>query len=109
MRDRNALYRTLPDGSIENVYLVRILNKDTSSHTYALSASGLPGIVLETGAAGAEAGPEHEVGPGAVYSLPVRVRVPGGVAGGSREIRFEVAATDAPGLSASRDARFLGP
>jgi len=107
MRDRNALYRTLPDGSIENVYLVRILNKDTASHNYVLTASGLPGISLETGGSGDAA--SHEVGPGEVYSVPVRVRVPRGEASGSHEILLEVAAEDAPRLKASREARFLGP
>ena len=110
MRDRNALYRTLPDGSIENVYLLRILNKDTAPHTYVVSASGLPGIALEAGeTAGAGDGARHRVGPGEVYSLPVRVRVPRGAASGSHEILFEVAAEDLPRLRASRDARFLGP
>ncbi len=77
MRDRNALYRTLADGSIENVYLLRILNKDTAPHVYVLSASGLPGITLETGESRTQGdAARHAVGPGEVYSLPVRVRVP---------------------------------
>jgi cytochrome c oxidase accessory protein FixG len=103
MRDRNALYRKLPDGSIENVYLLRILNKDTAPHVYVLGASGLPGIVIETDE------PEHEVGPGEVYSLAARVRVPEGTARGSQEIEVRVAAVDDPGLGAARDARFLAP
>jgi len=110
MRDRNALYRTLPDGSIENVYLLRILNKDTQPHVYVLGASGLPGISLEAGETGGTGGRvRHEVGPGEVYSLPVRVRVPRDEATGSHEILFEVAAEDGPRLKASREARFLGP
>jgi cytochrome c oxidase accessory protein FixG len=103
MRDRNALYRTLADGTIENVYLVRILNKDTAPHRYVLSAAGLPGISIETDH------PEQSVAPGEVFSLAARVRVPARAAAGSHEIRFEVAAVDAPKLHASRDARFLGP
>ena len=110
MRDRNALYRTLPDGGIENVYLVRILNKDTAPHVYVLSASGLPGIALEAGeTSGPDDGSRHEVGPGEVYSLPVRVRVPRNEASGSHEIMLQVVAEDAPRLKASREARFLGP
>jgi polyferredoxin len=127
MRDRNALYRRLPDGSIENVYLLRILNKDTAAHVYRLAADGLPGLQLDAGDAGREVEDgeqEHaheqedgvaqressgRVGPGEVFSLPVRVRAPPGTASGSREIRFEVVATDAPRLRASRAARFLAP
>ncbi len=103
MRDRNALYRTLADGSVENVYLLRILNKDTEAHRYRLAASGLPGLVIETDAA------EHAVGPGEVYSLPARVRVPAGAAQGSSSIRVKVAAVDDPRLVATREARFLAP
>jgi cytochrome c oxidase accessory protein FixG len=103
MRDRNALYRKLPDGSIENVYLLRILNKDTATHRYVLAAAGLPGIEIDTGVA------EHTVGPGEVYSVAARVRVPAATAGGSHEIAIEVASPDAPKLKASRAARFLGP
>jgi cytochrome c oxidase accessory protein FixG len=74
MRDRNALYRTLPDGSIENVYLVRILNKDTTVHRFVLSTHGLVGASLDTDRL------QHEVAPGEIYSLPVRVRAPAGTA-----------------------------
>jgi cytochrome c oxidase accessory protein FixG len=103
MRDRNALYRKLPDGTIENVYLLRILNKDTAPHRYVLAAAGLPGIEIDTGLA------EHNVGPGEVYSVAARVRVPAATAGGSHEIAIEVVSSDAPKLKASRAARFLGP
>jgi cytochrome c oxidase accessory protein FixG len=103
MRDRNALYRPLADGGIENVYLLRILNKDTRPHRYVLSASGLPGIAIDTDA------PEHLVGPGEVYSLAARVRVPAGTVAGSQQIRVEVAAVDDPSLAAGRDTRFLAP
>jgi len=103
MRDRNTLYRTLADGSIENVYLLRILNKDTRPHIYLLSVSGLDGIAIETDQA------EHAVGPGEVYSLAARVRIPADVARGSQEIQLQVEAVDNPSLTARRDARFLAP
>ncbi len=103
MRDRNALYRTLADGTIENVYLVRILNKDTTVHRFVLSARGLPGLSLDLDQ------PQHEVAAGEVYSLPVRVRAPAGAAQGSREIILQVASADAPRLQAERAARFFAP
>ena len=125
MRDRNALYRTLPDGSIENVYLVRILNKDTRAHRYLLSATGIPGLELGAGQQRDEPADEEtdelehtghvprgagfEIGAGAVFSVPVRLRVPAGAASGAHDVSFEVVAADAPRLKASRDARFLGP
>jgi cytochrome c oxidase accessory protein FixG len=103
MRDRNALYRKLPDGMVENVYLLRILNKDTATHRYVLTAAGLPGIEIDTGMT------EHMVGPGEVYSVAARVRVPAAPASGSHEIEIQAASPDAPQLKASRTARFLGP
>jgi len=103
MRDRNALYRTLPGGRIENVYLVRIVNKDTRRHRYVLQAAGLPGIVLDTDAR------EHVVGPGDVYSVAARVRVPAAAAHGSQLIRVQVRAVDEPRFAVEREARFLGP
>jgi cytochrome c oxidase accessory protein FixG len=103
MRDRNALYRRLPDGAIENVYLLRILNKDTVTHRYVLAASGLPGIAIDSGMA------EHTVGPGEVYSVAARVRAPAAAASGSHDITIEATSPDLPRLKASRAARFLGP
>ncbi len=103
MRDRNALYRTLPDGGVENVYLLRILNKDTAPHRYVVTASGLPGIVIETDK------DEHAVGPGEVYSLAARVRVPAGTVQGGQEISIVASAIDAPRLTAAREARFIAP
>ncbi len=103
MRDRNALYRTLPDGSIENVYMVRILNKDTAVHRFVVSASGLPDLSVDTDRS------QHTVAAGEVYSLPVRVRAPAGTVQGSHEVTLQVAATDAPRLRAERATRFFAP
>src|SRR5690606_37037028 len=41
IRDRNALYRELPDGLIENVYTLKITNMDDADHEYRLSAINL--------------------------------------------------------------------
>jgi polyferredoxin len=103
MRDRNALYRELPGGVVENSYLLRILNKDSREHTYRLSVTGLPGMSLDTGQ------PEHRVGAGEVFTLPARVRVPAGTARGGHEIHLKVESLDVPGLSAEEDARFIAP
>ena len=37
IRDRNALYRERPDGRIENVYNVKILNKDREAHEFRIA------------------------------------------------------------------------
>jgi cytochrome c oxidase accessory protein FixG len=103
IRDRNALYRERPDGRIENVYNVKILNKDRAAHDFRIAASGLPGVEVDYG------GPTVWVAPGAVQSVPVRIRVPRGELQGGADIILSLEAVDAPHLTASGKARFIAP
>jgi cytochrome c oxidase accessory protein FixG len=103
LRDRNALYRERPDGAIENVYNVKILNKDGAAHEFRVVGSGLPGLVLDY------AGPTVWVGPGEVQAVPVRIRVPRGALAGGADIELGIEATDRPELKASGKARFIAP
>jgi len=103
IRDRNALYRERPDGRIENVYNVKILNKDREAHEFRIVASGLPGVEADFG------GPTVRVAPGAVQSVPVRIRVPRGELQGGADIRLTLEAVDDPRLTASGKARFIAP
>jgi len=103
IRDRNALYRERPDGRIENVYNVKILNKDRNAHEFRITASGLPGVEVDY------TGPTVWVAPGAVQSVPVRVRVPRGSVQGGTDLVLSIAATDRPDLTASGKARFIAP
>jgi polyferredoxin len=103
LRDRNALYRTLPDGRIENVYNVKILNKDTRPHSYRIGVEGLPGIEADY------AGPTVTVGASAVLGVPVRVRIPAGAGSGSNEVRFSVETVEGRAYRAESRARFLAP
>jgi len=103
LRDRNALYRERPDGSIENVYNVKILNKDGAAHEFTISATGVPGIAVSYGS------PTVWVGPGQVQGVPVRIRIPEDALEGGTDIQVSIQATDAPGLRASGKARFLAP
>ena len=72
IRDRNALFRERSDGRIENVYNVKILNKDREPHEFRILGTGLEGLEVDY------LGPTVWVAPGAVQSVPVRVRVPRG-------------------------------
>ena len=58
IRDRNALFRERSDGRIENVYNVKILNKDREAHEFRIAGSGLEGLEVDY------AGPTVWVGPG---------------------------------------------
>jgi cytochrome c oxidase accessory protein FixG len=103
IRDRNALYRERPDGRIENVYNVKILNKDRDAHEFRITASGLPGVEVDY------IGPTVWVAPGAVQSVPVRIRVPRSNLQGGTDLVLTLEAIDAPGLTASGQARFIAP
>jgi cytochrome c oxidase accessory protein FixG len=103
LRERNRLYRETSDGDIENVYRLRILNMDQKTHRYAITASGIDGLVYEGNA-------EVDVAPGEIGDVPVRLQAPGSVVhGGSTKIRFEVNTTDGSGLSVKEESRFLAP
>jgi cytochrome c oxidase accessory protein FixG len=103
IRDRNALYRERPDGRVENVYNVKILNKDRDAHEFRILGSGLEDLEIDY------AGPTVWVAAGAVQSVPVRIRVPRGTVQGGTDVELSVAATDRPELTASGKARFIAP
>jgi cytochrome c oxidase accessory protein FixG len=103
IRDRNALFRERADGRIENVYNVKLLNKDREAHEFRISASGIEGLEVDY------AGPTVYVGPGAVQSVPVRIRVPRGSIQGGTDLVVSIEATNRPDLKASGKARFIAP
>jgi len=103
IRDRNALFRERADGRIENVYNVKLLNKDREAHEFRIRATGVEGLEVDY------AGPTVYVGPGAVQSVPVRIRVPRGAVQGGADLIISVEAEGRPDLSASGKARFIAP
>jgi len=103
IRDRNALFRERPDGRIENVYNVKILNKDREAHEFRITGSGLPGLEVDY------AGPTVWVAPGAVQGVPVRIRVPRGSLQGGADLEVGIEAVNRPDLKATGRARFIAP
>jgi cytochrome c oxidase accessory protein FixG len=104
LRDRNAIYRELADGRVENVYTLRISNKDTVAHTVRVElANPVEGLKLDTDRA------SYAVGAGEVFTLPVRLRLDAGEPRGGREVEFVVVAPDRSGLRVSHASRFLTP
>jgi cytochrome c oxidase accessory protein FixG len=104
IRDRNLLFRETDMGLVENVYTVKLINKDDRAHEYRLSVSGLPGLELEIDQK------TIEVGPGEVRSLPARVRIdPVNLQSASSAIVFAVEAEDDSTLSTTQTGRFIGP
>ena len=103
LHDRNQLYRET-GGKIENVYLLKVMNKDDIAHEYAITAFGIDGLEVRLDA------PTVRVAPGVVLNLPVALRAREEALGArSLPVTFRLAAVDRPDLAVAADARFLGP
>ena len=102
LRDRNALYRHLDDGRIENVYTIKVINKDTSAHPFNLRVEGLEGATLDTDE------DTHLVPAEGVISVIARIQVPAAVQGG-HDIEVIATTKDDAGIVSSADARFIAP
>ena len=103
IRDRNALYRELPGGVIENSYTLKIINQSNDARDFRLSVDGVPGLTLD-GVADAVT-----VEGGGVLSLPVRARTQRSNAYGIMNITFAAMATDDESVVMIEDSRFIGP
>ncbi len=104
IRDRNALYRETTMGLVENIYTLKIANKDHLPHRYRVTVSGLEGATLVSERE------VFEVASGEVFNLPLGVQIdPGDLARASNEIVFQVSAEDRDDITVSQPARFIGP
>jgi len=103
IRDRNSLYRELPNGIIENIYTIKIINQSNNERAFSLGVSGVNGITLDG------VGDEVRVDGGGVLSLPVRARAHRDNAYGVSEIEFSIKAVDDASIVMGEDSRFLGP
>ena len=101
-KDR-VLYRENAQGRIENVYSLKVMNKDQHDHLYVLGASGLRGLVLE----GAR---EIRVAAGDIVSLPVRLSVePERLSSTTHEVTFLLQDADDGDSQVEARSRFIGP
>jgi cytochrome c oxidase accessory protein FixG len=104
IRDRNALYRETPEGLIENVYTLKILNMDSQAHRYQLEAEGIDDLRLVLDE------PQIEVAAGTVQQFIARIQANEfELESRSQSIRFHLQALDADHLQTVEEARFVGP
>ena len=103
MRDRNALYRELPNDMIENIYTLKIANQSNEARSFELQISGIDGVTIDG------APDDIRVNGGGVLSLPVRVRAERDKASGVSEIFFAITAKDDSSIVMEEDSRFIGP
>jgi cytochrome c oxidase accessory protein FixG len=102
LRDRNALYRRLDNGEIENVYTIRVINKDTAPHELRLHVEGLSGARLDTEQ------DTYTVAAEGVSSIVARIQVPASVQGG-RDIEIVATSVDGANIESRAEARFIAP
>ncbi len=123
LHDRNTLYRNLTTGEIENVYLLKIMNKDTRPHQFRVTFDSDE----DEGENAHRLDPQEPtftVPSGEVFNAAVRVRrnawnddaeatdaddVKTEVGVGAAEIHFVITATDEPALTARAESRFFAP
>lgn len=111
LHDRNTLYRSLDSGEIENVYLLKILNKAERSRSFRVELKESARYRLDPMA------PVFAVGPGEVFNAAVRVRRDAWDDRateehddiGADELHFVIVATDDSSLRAAAEARFFAP
>lgn len=119
LRDRNALYRIAPDGSIENTYTLKIMNKDQRRHHYRISIESHLPIELAEGSDLVVDEAEQ------VIEVPLTLKVQGGHLKGLNNIRIHVEAEDEADdddddhddddddddavIAVDEDSRFFGP
>lgn len=103
LRDRNVLYREISDDRIENIFILKIANKDQKPHEISVQVAGIENLRLSGKTT-------FIVAPGSVDQQVVRVNVP--IIQGApttRTIRFSITSSQ-PGLEAvTAESRFMVP
>ena len=88
LRDRNALYREVGDGVVENSYTLKLVNKGQHDNRYRITLkTDTPGIVLGEGEYTTQVDAEQ------VLSLPLRVSAPDSIRG-RHEVVFHIESLD---------------
>jgi cytochrome c oxidase accessory protein FixG len=104
LRDRNALYRTLDESHIENIYTLKVLNMDSRDHSYRIHLEGVPGAQL------AAAAGTVSVRAGEIMSIPLPVKAEiAELAPGIHELSVVLESIDTPALHARAITRFITP
>ncbi len=104
IRDRNAIYREISEGRVENVYTLKLLNKSDMPQDIALTVDGLPGVLLETDP------PDVRIAAGSMSSVIARVRVPRDAAApGGHDVVFRAARGGDKPAEVTRESRFMLP
>ena len=106
IRDRSRLYRELWDGTVENVYTLKIMNREQTDRSYRISVSGDWPLRLETASGEADV----HVEAGRQLDVPVRlVAAPADVKEGGTAVEFRVETLGEPAYDVRHESRFHTP
>jgi cytochrome c oxidase accessory protein FixG len=104
LRDRNALYRELASGQIENVYTLKVLNKSERNHPLNLTVDGLQNFTVVTDPA------EPVALAGELTVITARIQAPAkDNSDGGHDIVIKVSSESAPEITADAESRFFLP
>ena len=102
IKDRTP-YRENLQNRIENVYTLKVMNKDQKDHVFIIEASGLDGLTLEGRS-------RIPAAAGEILSVPVSVSVaPEDIPSSAKKIEFKVHFEDDSSINRTYESRFLGP
>ncbi|MGB5292412.1 MAG: cytochrome c oxidase accessory protein CcoG [Lysobacterales bacterium] len=102
LRDRNALYRELPDNQIENVYTLKLINMDFKPHQYKIEVLNNDDIRLLVS-------PEPQLDAEEVGNFIVRMQAPTSAGKGSMKVDVKFSTIDEPVIERTVSTRFLMP
>ncbi|WP_409526230.1 cytochrome c oxidase accessory protein CcoG [Nitrincola sp. MINF-07-Sa-05] len=103
IRDRSDLYTEVQGSMIQNVYTLKITNKDHIDQTYQLTVSGLEGLELLNE-------PTINIAAGEMIDYPVRLQTTRSqMAQSNYPVVFLIQAIDNPASQAQVESRFIGP
>jgi cytochrome c oxidase accessory protein FixG len=102
LRERNSLYQ-VKDGQIENVYTIKLGNRDNKAHNYTLTVD-LPDSIIIDGQTSVT------VDSGEVQTIPVRVAMPTDKwPGHNLDMNFSICLVDDSTHCVHHESRFTGP
>jgi cytochrome c oxidase accessory protein FixG len=102
IRDRNALYRELPGGLVENIYTLKLINMDERTHRYQVEVLGNEGISVDVSPALVLDGEE-------VGTFALTLTAPTSLGNGPREVTLRFVADGEPDLAIERTTSMVLP
>jgi polyferredoxin len=103
LRDRNALYRVAGDGSIENAYTLKLINKQPVPQRFRVIVAQGSGVVL------VEVPLEISAAAEEVINRSFTLRADAGAVVGRRDVQLRIESIDNPDLVIEHTTRFFGP